>query len=57
MIGTLAQHEVGARTRRQDVLAQVHQVDGVPNPRGRLARLLVGERRIAVEIGFGIAET
>ena len=56
MIRTFAQHEVGAGSRWQHILAQVHQIDGFPNPRRCFAGLDIGIGGIAVEIGFGILE-
>src|ERR1043166_6362364 len=56
MVRLFLQDEVGALARGEDVLVQVHEVDAVPD-RGRgLDRLLVVERRIAVEVGLRIAE-
>ena len=56
MIRSLAQHEVGAGAGGEDVFAEVHQIDGFPDPCCCFAGLNIGIGRVAVEIGFGILE-
>src|SRR5438128_5943782 len=56
VIGALAQDEVGAGPRRQDVLTQVLQVDVAPQALGDGARGIPRKLRIAVEEGVRVAE-
>ena len=56
MVFAFAENEIGALARRQNILAQVHEIDRVPQRQRGLARLVLRQRRIAVEISRGIAE-
>ena len=52
----LLENEIGARPGRQDIFAKVHEIDAIPDRRRGVDGLLVGELRIAMEIGFWIGE-
>src|SRR5690606_32337254 len=56
VVGALAQDDVGAFARRQDVLEQVAQVDAGPDVVGHFARLRVAQVPVMVEVGGGILE-
>src|SRR5262249_24379178 len=52
----LLQDQVGALARRQDVLAQIEEIDAPPDRRRGRDRLRVRQSRIAVKVRFRIAE-
>src|SRR6267142_2692364 len=52
----LCEDQVGTLARRQDVLVQIDKVDARPDRARSLDRVLIGELRIAMEIGLRIAE-
>ena len=41
VIGTFTQDKVGALARGQHILAQIHQIDRLPNAVGRLAAIFI----------------
>src|SRR3954452_10442443 len=56
VIGALGQDEVGALPRRQDVLAQIDEIDARPDGGRGLDRLGIGELGVAVEVRYRITE-
>ena len=52
----LAQDQVGPVAGGLNVFAQVDQVDGVPNVVGGFVGFRIGQRAVAVEIGFRVLE-
>ncbi len=56
VVAALGQHERRPVACRQDVLDEVRLVDVLPDAAGRLARLGVGERRVAVEVRVRVGE-
>src|SRR6266511_4494002 len=56
MIPALFQNQIGALAGGEDVLQQVDLVDLFPDGAGALARLLVREAGVTVEIGGRMAE-
>ena len=50
VVGSLLQNQVRALTGRQNVVAEIDQVDATPDFRGRPNNFLVGERGILVEV-------
>ena len=56
MVLAFFQNQVRARPRRQDVFAQVEQIDAIPDRCRGGDCLLVGQPRVTVEIGFRIGE-
>jgi hypothetical protein len=56
MVGVLAQHQGGAGARRENVLDEVGPVDRMPDVAGREHRLLVGQRRVVMEVRLGVGE-
>ena len=56
MIAVLLQDQLGALAGRQDVVAQIDEVDAVPQRQRRLHRLEIGLFGIAAEIALRIAE-
>src|SRR3954463_14303526 len=56
VVGALLQNQVRPRARRLDVVEQVGPVRALPDRLGDGQRLLVGELRVAVEVGLGALE-
>jgi len=56
MVAALAQDEIGALPRRQNVLSQIDEIDRAPDRKPRRDRLLLRQRGVAVEIGGRVAE-
>ena len=56
MVGGLLQHQGGAVTGGEDVLVEVHLVDVLPDVLCHVHGLVVGQLRIATEIGVGLGE-
>src|SRR5947209_7038228 len=56
VVGTLLQNERRARTRRQNVILEIGEVGPLPDRDRGGGGFLVGQQRIAVEVGFWIGE-
>ena len=56
VIASLFENEMGALACGLHVLPKVHEVDGRPDPARGVARLRLGERGVAMEIGRRVAE-
>src|SRR5262245_6131509 len=56
MAHALAQDQVGAGAGGQDVLAEIDEIDPVPQPLGDGDRFLLLDGRVAVEVRSRIAE-